>query len=66
MSVKHGGCLCGEVRYEIDGPIGPLGNCHCETCRKAHAAALATTARVARSDFSRGGGDETRIRIVPG
>ena len=46
-----GGCLCDEVHYEITGPLGPLGHCHCETCRKAHAAAFATTARVARADF---------------
>jgi hypothetical protein len=46
-----GGCLCERVRYEIDGPIGPIGNCHCGTCRKAHAAAFATTARVERAKF---------------
>jgi hypothetical protein len=46
-----GGCLCGAVRYEVRGPLGPIGHCHCRTCRRAHAAAFATTARVARSDF---------------
>lgn len=60
MSVKHGSCLCGEVRYEIDGPIGPLGNCHCETCRKAHAAAFVTTAGVARRDFKWTAGEATK------
>lgn len=59
MSVIHGGCLCGAIAYEIDGPIGPIGNCHCETCRRAHAAAFATTARVARSDFNWTQGEET-------
>ncbi len=59
MSVKKGGCLCGAVEYEIEGPIGPLGNCHCETCRKSHAAAFATTARVARSGFRWTAGEET-------
>ena len=46
-----GSCLCGAVRYEIDGELGPIGHCHCRTCRKAHAAAFATTARVDRSRF---------------
>jgi hypothetical protein len=46
-----GGCLCGRVAYEIQGPLGPIGHCHCTTCRKAHAAAFATTARVDRSNF---------------
>jgi hypothetical protein len=47
----RGGCLCGDVQYEIEGEIGPIGHCHCRTCRKAHAAAFATTARVARERF---------------
>jgi hypothetical protein len=54
-----GGCLCGAVRYEIRGPLGPIGHCHCRTCRKAHAAAFATTARVARSDFHWAAGAES-------
>ena len=24
-----GSCLCGEVRYEIDGPLGNMSHCHC-------------------------------------
>jgi len=53
-----GSCLCGSVRYEIDGPLGPIGNCHCRTCRKAHAAAFATTARVDRSCFRWSSGED--------
>jgi hypothetical protein len=51
VSALEGSCLCGEVRYASDGPIGPLGNCHCRTCRKAHGAAFATTARVPKAGF---------------
>lgn len=46
-----GSCLCGSVKYEIDSLDSPIGHCHCRTCRKAHAAAFATTARVARDHF---------------
>jgi hypothetical protein len=46
-----GSCLCGAVCYEVSGALGPVGHCHCRTCRKAHAAAFATTARVARDAF---------------
>ena len=49
--VLAGGCLCGAIRYEVAGALGPIGHCHCRTCRKAHAAAFATTARVDRSRF---------------
>ena len=29
-----GGCLCGGVRYEIRGPLGDAGACHCSQCRR--------------------------------
>jgi len=43
MSKKiTGGCLCGQVRYELSGPFGQFHWCHCKRCRKstgsAHAA----------------------------
>lgn len=43
----RGSCLCGAVRYEIDGPVGTPENCHCGMCRKAHGAAFSTNAVVA-------------------
>ena len=46
-----GSCLCRSVRYEIQGLDSPIAHCHCATCRKAHAAAFATTARVSRDRF---------------
>src|SRR3546814_8163629 len=30
----RGSCLCGEIRFEIDGKIGAAGQCHCSKCRK--------------------------------
>jgi hypothetical protein len=39
------------VSYEVQRFAGPIGHCHCKTCRKAHAAAFASTARVDRADF---------------
>lgn len=47
----EGGCLCGAVRYAVNPPLGPMGHCHCRTCRKAHGAAFATTARAPRAAF---------------
>lgn len=29
-----GGCYCGAVRYECDGPIRMRGLCFCRTCQK--------------------------------
>ena len=31
-----GSCLCGAVRYEVDGPLRDVVICHCEMCRKTH------------------------------
>ena len=47
----HGSCLCGAIHYEIDGLSGPINHCSCRTCRKAHAAAFASTAAVDRTHF---------------
>lgn len=46
-----GSCLCGAIEYEIDSIDMPIGHCHCQTCRKAHAAPFATTAGVMREHF---------------
>jgi hypothetical protein len=47
----RGSCLCGAVRYEVDGDLGPVALCHCGMCRKAGGTAFATNASVARAAF---------------
>jgi len=37
-----GSCLCGTVRWRIEGPYRRMTHCHCSMCRKAHAAPFAT------------------------
>ncbi len=34
----EGGCLCGAVRYAVDGEAYGTTLCHCEDCRKASGA----------------------------
>lgn len=41
---KTGGCLCGAVRYEIDGPLRKVVYCHCGQCRKTSGHFVAATA----------------------
>lgn len=41
-----GSCLCGGVRYEIAGKVGPFGFCHCRSCQKAQGGAFVTSAPV--------------------
>jgi hypothetical protein len=43
--VKHltGGCLCGHVRFKVDGPMREVVACHCSQCRKQTGNFIATT-----------------------
>jgi hypothetical protein len=46
-----GSCLCGGIRYEIQGEIGEIVQCHCQRCRKANGTAYATNAPIRKADF---------------
>ena len=63
-----GSCLCGAVSYEVERLDMPIGHCHCRTCRKAHAAAYASTAGVRRENFRWLKGDDqlTSFESSPG
>lgn len=39
-----GRCLCGAVRYRVNGPLRDVINCHCGQCRRAHGHVAAYTA----------------------
>lgn len=57
MSIK-GSCLCGGIKYEVDGPLGRVVNCHCSICRKATGAAFRTRAKVMTAAFHWSQGEE--------
>lgn len=50
MLVK-GGCLCGQVQYQIKGKLFNADHCHCSMCRRQHGAAFATYADFNPEDF---------------
>ena len=41
-----GKCLCGTVRYVVEGPFGYAGYCHCSRCRAASGSAFSAFAGV--------------------
>lgn len=47
---KTGSCLCGQVTYEISGPLRQVTACHCIQCRKTTGHFMAAT-NVAHADF---------------
>jgi hypothetical protein len=49
--VYTGGCLCGTVRFEVEGPTKWAAHCHCGLCRKAHGSAFVTWFGVSDEQF---------------
>jgi hypothetical protein len=37
-----GRCLCGDIRFEAEGPILSTNHCHCESCRRATSSPFTT------------------------
>jgi hypothetical protein len=70
----HASCLCGQVRWEVDGPIPrpdldsgdpmallSMSHCHCSRCRKAHGAPYATYVAVREATFRITAGRERAV-----
>lgn len=57
MDKVTGGCLCGSVRYQINGPITSLGHCHCTMCQRYHGTAYSTYSMVPKNDYAITKGD---------
>jgi hypothetical protein len=51
-----GACLCGAVRFEVQGPLEQVAHCHCTMCQRAHGAAFASWVAV----------PDDRLRITAG
>jgi hypothetical protein len=49
--IHTGSCLCGGVRFRIEGELAPIQVCHCTQCRKAQGGALAAVVPVATRNF---------------
>ena len=48
--MKTGGCLCGAVTYQVNGPLRPVVACHCKQCQKTSGHHVAATS-AARGDI---------------
>ncbi len=51
-ALHEGGCLCGEIRYRIAGPIDSVAHCHCSMCRRSAGALVVTWFSVPRARFA--------------
>ena len=50
--VLTGGCLCGDIRYELKGPALFVGQCCCKDCQKATGTGHTTIIGVMRPQLS--------------
>ena len=54
-----GGCNCGGVRFEVDGPLdGHASYCHCTRCQRRTGTAASVQVRIDRSAFRIVSGEE--------
>lgn len=60
--MTQGRCLCGTVRYEIDGPFVNMLHCHCSMCRKHHGTAFVTWATAPLSGYRVLAGADSVVR----
>jgi len=56
----HASCLCGDVGWDVDGPLLSLSHCHCSRCRKHHGVAFATYAMARAEGYRMQGEDRVR------
>ncbi len=56
--MHEGHCLCGGLRFRVNGDIQAVENCHCGMCRRAHGTPFSTFARVAAEDLEITHGEE--------
>ena len=66
--MHSGRCLCGEVVFEVTGPLAPPNACHCTICRKSSGHIFASTEvaktslRMIRDDGLRWYASSARVR----
>ena len=59
MMTLRGSCLCGDVRFEVEGPFPRLYQCHCSLCRKQGGSVSNTALIVAADRFCWLAGEST-------
>lgn len=53
-----GSCQCGNVRFEVTGPLDPIQLCHCGQCRKAQGSAFAANIPVQEDNLTFTAGED--------
>jgi hypothetical protein len=64
MTIHAGGCLCGAIRYETNGPPDRVVFCHCKFCQRATGSSFLLETMFARSNFKLLKGTPTRYELT--
>lgn len=48
----EGGCLCGAIRYRVEGKPSAISICHCQSCRRASGAPTVSWFVISRGEFT--------------
>ena len=59
MTHRHGGCLCGAIRYEIKSEPALVAVCHCQNCQKQSGGMYSTNLGVPEANYVQTG--ETKV-----
>ena len=57
-----GKCLCGVVRYAVEGPFRYAGYCHCSRCRAGSGSAFSAFAGIEQGRLTRYGRRRPALR----
>ena len=61
MTIRKGSCLCGALRYEIEGAFDGVWLCHCSNCQKASGSTGNAILVVPRARFRWVSGEDHRV-----
>jgi GNAT superfamily N-acetyltransferase len=61
-----GGCLCGDVRYYVVGPVSDETNCHCNSCRRSSGAPFVSWFSVPAAAIVFAAGEGTEVVVSEG
>lgn len=64
--MHQGSCLCGRIRFEIDGDLAGIQLCHCSQCRRASGSAFAANLPVSADNFQLIAGAPKSFESSPG
>jgi hypothetical protein len=52
LAPSEGGCLCGNIRYRVEGPVEESAYCHCRTCQQQSGAPVVAWFAIAPAQLS--------------